>query len=400
MIDAKRILERAQSREGWVADLLAELVSVRSPSCGEREVIELACERMREVGFDEVRVDGLGSAVGQIGSGKRVVAIDAHVDTVGAGEPSLWSMDPFDGRVEGGKVWGRGAADQKGGLASMILAGRIVKELGLAGDVTLLCTATVMEEDCDGLCWRHLIEEEGIRPDVCVITEPTGLAVYRGQRGRMEMEVGVKGVSAHGSAPERGDNAIYRMSRIVAEIEALGPELGDDDFLGRGTAVVSDISSTAPSLCSVPDSCRIHIDRRLTAGEGRELAVSQIEKIAAGHGGRVVVPEYREASYTGKVFPMEKYYPSWIVPEDAPAVTAARAAFKGLFNSEARVGRWTFSTNGVAICGLHGIPCVGFGPGFEQQAHAPDEWTPAAHLWKAAAFYAMYPFVLAKGSTI
>ncbi|MBN1283633.1 MAG: YgeY family selenium metabolism-linked hydrolase [Proteobacteria bacterium] len=392
------ILKKAESLEGPIAGFLAEIVSIRSPSCGEKRAVERVCAEMRAVGFDDVRVDRLGSAIGRIGSGKKKIAIDAHIDTVGEGDRSLWNFDPFKGFVKDGRVWGRGSADQKGGAAAMVYAGKLIRDLALEGDYTLHCTATVMEEDCDGLCWKHLIEEENLRPDVCVITEPTGLNIYRGQRGRMEIEARVAGLSAHGSAPGRGVNAIYRMAPLIREIEGLNEKLRDDAFLGRGTVVMSDIRSTAPSLCSVADSCTVYLDRRLTAGETRESAVAEIEAIIKKADGSVRVPRYETAAYTGLIYPMDKYFPSWVVPEDHPAVAAAKAAHRSLFGSNARVGRWTFSTNGVSICGMHGIPCVGFGPGFEEQAHAPNEWTPVEHLWKAAAFYAA--FVSAFGSRI
>ncbi len=394
MSDARSVLQAARGLEDRTSRFLADIISIKSLSGHEEEVVQRIGHEMSDAGFDEVRTDGLGSIIGRIGSGRRLIAIDAHIDTVDAGDLGQWEFDPFEGRIEGGRVWGRGAADQKGGMAAMVSAGRIIKELGLAGDFTLLFTGTVMEEDCDGLCWDYLIREEGVRPELCIITEPTGLGVYRGQRGRMEIEASVTGVSAHGSAPERGENAIYRMAPIVLEIEKLGEKLGQDDFLGRGTVVVSRISSTAPSLCAVPDGCSVYLDRRLTAGESRDLAVKQIREIVGKAGGGVRVPVYEAPAYTGKVYPMEKYYPSWTVPADHLAVKAAAETCRQLFGASPKIDRWTFSTNGVAISGLHGIPCVGFGPGFEEQAHAPNEWVSVEHLTKAAAFYAWYPMVV------
>jgi len=394
MADAKTILEAARELEDDIARFLIELISIKSLSGNEGEVAGRIAKEMRAFGFDEVRTDGLGSVIGRIGNGRRVIAFDAHIDTVDAGDRAQWKRDPFVGHIEGGKVFGRGAADQKGGMASMVYAGRLIKEYGLEGDFTLLFTGTVMEEDCDGLCWDYLIKEEGIKPELCVVTEPTGLEICRGQRGRMEIEASVAGVSAHGSAPERGENAIYKMAPIVLEIERLGDRLGSDEFLGRGTVVVSRINSSAPSLCAVPDGCSVYLDRRLTAGEDRDGAIKQIEGLIASAGGKVRVPVYGSPAYTGKIYPMEKYYPSWTVEGSHPAVKAAVDACRELFGAAPEVGKWTFSTNGVAICGLHGIPCVGFGPGFEEQAHAPDEWVPVEHLWKAAAFYAWYPRVV------
>lgn len=391
---AERIRTAAEHDAESTARFLADIVSIPSLSCEEGAVVERIGEEMTRVGFDEVRTDGLGSIIGRIGSGKTIIAMDAHIDTVDVGNRDNWSFDPYAAFVKDGKVWGRGTADQKGGMASMVAAGKLIKELGLAGDYTLIVTGTVMEEDCDGLCWQYLIEEEKLRPDLCIITEPTGLGVYRGHRGRMEIELEADGVSAHGSAPERGENAIYAMARAALGIEKLNEQLKHDDFLGKGTVVASEFRSGAPSLCAVADFARLYLDRRLTQGETKESAIAEVERVLREAGikrWRVAVPRYEGAGYTGKVYPTEKYYPTWTVPADHPAVTAAVEAYEGLFGAAPTVDKWTFSTNGVAICGKHGIPCVGFGPGYEEQAHAPDEFTPIEHIWKAAAFYAQYP---------
>ena len=114
----------------------------------------------------------------------------------------------------------------------------------------LLVTGTVQEEDCDGLCWQYIIEQSKIRPEFVVSTEPTDCQIYRGQRGRMEIRVDVQGISCHGSAPERGDNAIFKMGPILNELKELSNHLGNDDFLGKGTLTVSEIFFTSPSRCA------------------------------------------------------------------------------------------------------------------------------------------------------
>jgi len=387
----ERIAARAAALEPRIAEDLCDMIRVPSFSTREKEVVALIAKKMRDAGFDEVRVDGLGNVIGRIGNGKRVIAFDAHIDTVYPGERANWSFDPFDAHVADGKVWGRGAVDQEGGMASMIAAGRIVKELGLAEGLTVYFTGTVMEEDCDGLCWHYLIKEEKIVPDLVVITEPTNLNVYRGHRGRMEMTVEIRGLSCHGSAPERGDNAIYKMARIALEIEKLNGRLADDPFLGKGTVTVSELVTGSPSQCAVADYARIYLDRRLTAGETRETAIAEVADAAARAGypdAEVKVPVYGEKAYTGLVYPMDKYYPTWVLEESSPWLACAVAAYEAALGKKPRVDKWTFSTNGVAIRGLHGIPCIGMGPGNEVLAHAPNEACPVDHLGKAAAFYA------------
>ncbi len=205
---------------------LRDMIRLPSESCQEKAVVERIMEEMEKVGFDMVTIDPMGNVYGYIGTGKRLIAMDAHIDTVGVGNRDNWKFDPYEGFEDDEIIIGRGASDQEGGMASMVYAGKIIKEMGLEGDYTLAMVGTVQEEDCDGLCWQYIIRELGLRPEFVVSTEPTDGGIYRGQRGRMEIKVKVTGISAHGSAPERGDNAIFKMGRILGELErtARSPE--------------------------------------------------------------------------------------------------------------------------------------------------------------------------------
>jgi putative selenium metabolism hydrolase len=387
---AEKVLQLAEQYRDYTARNLSDLVKIKSLTAQEGEVAAELKKQMAAARFDDVRLDGLGSVLGRVGKGKRLLAIDAHIDTVDQGNLENWSEPPFSGRVADGFVHGRGAVDQKGGAAAMVTAGRILAELGLKNDLTVLFTGTVMEEDCDGLCWKYIIEEEKIRPELVIITEPTALGIYRGQRGRMEIRVSFKGLSSHGSAPERGKNAIYMGARACLEIEKLNQRLKSDDFLGKGSVTVSEFVSGSPSLCAVADSARIHLDRRLTTGESKESALAEICELVKGMPAKPEVLQYREKSYTGREYGMEKYYPTWTVAAGHPAVTRAEDVFRSLFKKEPRVDKWTFSTNAVAINGIYGIPTIGFGPGNEVFAHAPNEKIPVDDLVKASAFYALY----------
>ncbi|MCB0751560.1 MAG: YgeY family selenium metabolism-linked hydrolase, partial [Ignavibacteriae bacterium] len=329
----------------------------------------------------------LGNVIGRIGSGSRVIAFDGHIDTVDLGNLENWDFDPLGGEIKDGFVHGRGSVDQEGGPAAFITAGRIIKELNLEKDLTIYFTASVIEEDCDGLCWKYIVEEEKIKPECVVITEPTNLNIYRGHRGRMEIAVSFYGVSSHGSAPERGKNAIYMASRAALEIEKLNEKLGHDDFLGKGTITISEFKSNSPSLCAVSDFARIHLDRRLTWGEDKELALNQVKEIVQDMNAKVELLNYEETAYTGLKYGMQKYFPTWKLEEDHPLVKKGVEAYKGLFKSDPKVDKWTFSTNGVTIRGYYDIPVIGFGPGNEVLAHAPNEKVPIDHLVKATAFY-------------
>ena len=389
-----KILELSEKYRDYTAKNLSDIIKIKSLSTGEKDVCLKLQSQMVEAGFDEVKIDGLGNVIGRIGNGKKVLAIDAHIDTVDKGNMDNWNFNPFSGEIKDDYVLGRGTVDQKGGAASMITAGRIMKELELDRDLTVYFTCTVIEEDCDGLCWKYIIEEDKIKPDFVIITEPTALNIYRGHRGRMEMHVEFNGVSSHGSAPERGVNAIYMASKTSLEIEKLNERLAFDDFLGKGSVTISEIISGSPSLCAVADYARIHLDRRLTWGETKESAVNEIKKLIEGLNASVKVLEYKEKSYTGIEYEMEKYYPTWKLEENHPAVQCGVSAFKSLFNKKPLIDKWTFSTNGVVINGIYNIPAIGFGPGNEVLAHSPNEKVAVDDLVIASAFYAMYAFLV------
>ena len=391
--DFDRINELAMTYQPAMTGFLRDMVAIPSESCDEEKIILRIKEEMEKVGFDRVEIDPMGNILGYIGSGPRLIAFDAHIDTVGIGATANWEFDPYQGFEDDECIGGRGASDQEGGMASMVYAGKIIKELDLADEFTVVMVGTVQEEDCDGLCWQYIIKELGLKPEFVVSTEPTDGGIYRGQRGRMEIRVDVAGISSHGSAPERGDNAIFKMGKILGELEELHTRLKSDDFLGKGSLTVSQIFYTSPSRCAVADGCSISIDRRLTAGEDAELALAQIAELPAAKAAKAKVSmyTYQVPSYTGLVYPTDCYFPSWVVEEEHPAVQAAADAYTSLFNTDPRIDKWTFSTNGVAITGMHGIPTIGFGPGKEAQAHAPNEKTWKSDLVRCAALYAALP---------
>jgi len=393
MITPSAILSAAQKNERSVVKFLRDLIAVKSLSAEEGPVIARIREEMESCAYDEITVDGMGNILGRIGRGRHVIAFDAHVDTVDVGNAANWTVDPFGGAEKEGVIYGRGACDMKGSLASIVHGGKLIKQLGLEGDFTLYVVGSVQEEDCDGLCWQYIINEDRLRPEAVVIAEPTNLGVYRGHRGRMEIEVRTKGVSCHGSAPERGVNAIYAMAPIVQDIEKLNERLGGEPFLGKGTVTIAEIRSTSPSLCAVADSSTIHLDRRLAATDTLESALREIRDLPSVRAARaeVVVLNYSVPSWRGLAYPTQKYYPTWLLEENHPLLAAGVESFTSLFGARPAVGRWVFSTNGVAVMGMHGIPCIGFGPGNEIHAHMATEQIPVEHLVKATAWYAAFP---------
>lgn len=386
------IEKRARAALDEIISFLCRLVAIPSPSGGEGRVAAAVTEEMQRLGYAVSRAR-LGSVVGRLGSGRVKILYDAHMDTVGIGDPRAWPCDPYSARVAEGAVWGRGAADAKGSLASMVYGGWLMKELGLSGDFTLYLVASVMEEDCEGLCYKSLFEDDRLVPDYVLIGEPSGLKIMRGQRGRIEFKITARGVSCHASAPERGVNPIYRLVPLISRIAELDSRLPRDPFLGRGSVAVTSIECHAASLNAIPDSATIYLDRRLTAGESRESALEQIQNIAGE--AEIEIPWYRNPSYTGVTIPVEKYYPAWCLDEDHRLVRAAAECYAKLFDEKPAVSRWDFSTNGVYTMGVAGVPSIGFGPGLEELAHTVREHVPVEQVLRATMFYALLPALLA-----
>jgi putative selenium metabolism hydrolase len=435
-LDYSAIKQAAENAKSEMSRFLREMISHPSESCEEEAVVRCIKAEMEKVGFDKVEIDGLGNVIGWMGEGEKIIAIDSHVDTVGIGNRANWKEDPYKGYETDEIIYGRGGSDQEGGMAAAVYGAKIMKDMHLIPEgYRLMVVGSVMEEDCDGLCWQYIVNKEHIRPEFVISTEPTDGGIYRGHRGRMEIRVDVKGVSCHGSAPERGDNAIYKMADIIADVRALNNNGCDDStqirglvkmldpkynpdhyedarFLGRGTCTVSQIFYTSPSRCAVADSCAISIDRRMTAGETWDTCLDEIRSLPSvkkyGDDVKVSMYMYSRPSWKGTVYETEAYFPTWINKESAAHVKALIDAHKALFGDRRRspesqkeirnrplTDKWTFSTNGVSIQGRYGIPCVGFGPGAESQAHAPNEITWKQDLVDCAAMYAaaiaLYP---------
>ncbi|MFR9271421.1 YgeY family selenium metabolism-linked hydrolase [Clostridium sp. AF15-17LB] len=436
-MDFNKIKETAKNYEADMSAFLRDIVRYPGESCDEKAHIDRIAQEMRKLAFDKVEIDPQGNVLGYMGAGSTLIGFDAHIDNVGIGNIDNWDFDPYEGYETETEIGGRGVSDQLGGIVSAVYGARIMKDLGLLSDrYQVLVTGTVQEEDCDGLCWQYIINEDKVRPEFVVSTEPTDGGIYRGQRGRMEIRVDVQGVSCHGSAPERGDNAIYKMADILQDVRALNenddadgtevkglvkmlnekynPQWKEAIFLGRGTVTVSEIFFTSPSRCAVADSCAVSLDRRMTAGETWESCLDEIRALPSvkkyGDDVTVSMYTYDRPSYTGCVYPIECYFPTWVIPEDHRVTKALEEAYKGLYG-ERRLGnpeteglrkdrpltdKWTFSTNGVSIMGRNGIPCIGFGPGAEAQAHAPNEKTWKDDLVRCAAVYAALPSVYCK----
>ncbi len=391
------IQDRVTAQRTTIINFLREICAIPSMDSQIGPVGERIAAEMRQLGFDEVRFDKMGNILGRIGAGSKTLVYDSHIDTVGIGDRAAWQWDPFTGKVENGILYARGACDEKGSTPGMIYGLALARDLGLLDGWTAYYFGN-MEEWCDGIAPNSFVEvDPKVRPDFVVIGEPTRMLVYRGHKGRVEMKVTAKGRSAHAASNHLGDNAIYKLLPVIAGIRDLEPQLGDHEFLGHGKITVSDMQVKTPSINAVPDEATIFIDRRLTFGEDKNAAIEQVRNlIPPADRATVTVEElfYDEPSYTGFVFPVDKYFPAWAYADDHLLVQAGQQARQSIGLPVAPTGKWNFSTNGIYWAGKAQISAIGFGPGDEVTAHTVNDSVSLDEVVKATEFYALLPGLL------
>ena len=388
----QQLQEKIQSQREQIIRFMREICAIPSMESNIEDVGKRIAKEMKALHFDEVRFDKMGNIMGRIGNGEKVIVFDSHIDTVGIGDPHEWKWDPFEGKVEDGVLYARGACDEKGSTPGMVYGLAAARDLGLLEGWTAWYFGN-MEEWCDGIAPNtFVVVDPKVKPDFVVIGEPTKMNVYRGHKGRIELKVTAKGVSAHAASNHVGINAIYLLLPVIAGIRDLEPSLGDDPFLGNGKITLSDMLVKTPSINAVPDEAVIFIDRRMTFGETQEEAIAQVEALIPEESKDRVKVEalfYDVPSYTGFVFPVDKYFPAWAIPEDHALVQAGLETRRKIGLEDAPAGKWAFSTNGVYWAGKAGIPSIGFGPGDEVTAHTVNDSVKLDDVVKSAEFYAL-----------
>ena len=385
------MFELSIADQSQFTSFLQDIVRIPSFSCQETDVAQRVKAEMEAVGFHDVWTDRVGNVIGRVGcgSGPKLV-FNGHMDTVSVGEPSSWTVDPFGGEIVDGVLYGRGATDMKGPLASLIYGVKklVDEKIPLSGDIFV--AAVVQEEPCEGYAMRVLVEEEGLMPDWVVLAEPNNLTISRGHRGRLEMQVMVKGRPAHASMPHKGVNAVYGAARSIFALELMADSLAEDDFLGKGSLAVTDIRSMSASRNVIPDNCTFVIDRRLTLGETEAKVLAEVQGVIDHEGlsAEVSVAHFEYTSYTGYQLSGVEHYPAWVLPENHDLVQVAAKAIRRVTGDRPSIGRWNFSTDGTYTMGTAGIPTIGVGPGREGDAHTADEHIRLQDCYTAAQIYA------------
>jgi putative selenium metabolism hydrolase len=379
-------------KQGLVA-LCGELIREKSYSGEESGVAEILSRFFRAKGFDEIRVDEYGNAIGSARGSDPGPAIlfDGHMDTVPVGDAKAWKHDPFGAQVEAGRLYGRGTSDMKGAIAAMASAIAFFLEdrgRGFGGSLHL---AGVVHEECfEGVAARKI--SAAVKPDFVVIGEASELDLKIAQRGRAEIVVETFGLPAHSANPEKGVNAVYQMTRLVDAIRRIEPPA--HPVLGKGILELTDIkSSPYPGASVVPSYCRATYDRRLLVGETRESVLAPIQaaidELASSDPKFSAKASYargKEKCYTGTEIEGERFFPGWVYGEDEGYIAEALKAMRDA-GLEPRVSKYNFCTNGSHYAGEAGIRTIGYGPSYEHLAHTIDEYVELEQLYAAAEGY-------------
>jgi len=376
-----------------IVNFAQQLIRTPSFTGQEGDLAKLVMNKMAELDYDHVTVDALGNVIGIVGEGPTRILFDSHMDTVGVNHPEEWRYDPFGGQIVDGKLYGRGSVDMKSALAAVVFSGHIAKRLGLQKGKTLYITASVMEEDYDGETVYSICRQLESLPEYVVICEPSGLDLALGHKGRALLKVTSKGVSAHGSAPEKAINAVYKLSPILQRVEALNNAMmrqGNE----TGSIALTCISSSSESLNAIPAQCEVYLDRRLVTGEDKESISAEMNTLLEGTDASWEVYDKRGKSYTGVPVVLHSFLPSWEISPDNVLTKACIKSFKTLFEREPHLIKWDFCTNGVATAGRLNIPTIGFGPGDSKKAHTADECCEISQIEAAVIFYSLLPIYL------
>ena len=374
-------------KEEKLIKFLQGAIQIKSYSDEEGEIAKYIQAKMEELSFDEVKIDSVGNVVGRIGNGDIIIHFDSHMDTVKVMDEADWQVPPFSGEIVDGYIWGRGSVDMKGALCSSIYGAVLAREKGYLDGKTVYVSASVCEEYCDGENLKHLYKELDLKPDYCIICEPSDNIITLGHKGKAQIRITTNGISAHGSAPEKGVNAVYEMAEIIQRVEALNNKLSQKEG-SHGTIVLSDISCVSASLNAVPSECEIYLDRRLALGEGLEDVKKEMDELIKGKDARWEPGTLYHTSWTGGKLEYVPMHDPWIIGKSEPLSLAICEAYENVYGiAPDEFDFWDFGTNAITPVAM-GVPTIGFGPGEYKLAHMTNENSSVKKICEAMYVYA------------
>ncbi len=361
------------------------LVRLPSLSGEEQQVAARVEAEMRALAYDTVDVDANGSVIGVIQGAQPgpTLLLDAHTDTVTISPGTPWQHDPFGAQIEGGAIYGRGAADMKGALAAMVHAAAAVDRAQLRGRV--IVSASTLEEVMEGVALQAVMA--AYPPDMVIIGESTNLQLVHGGHGRAELHLTTTGKPSHSSAPQLGRNAVLDMVRVIDAVETL--QLGEHPLMGPAIIALTDIISQPwPGNSVIPSICKVTYDRRLLPGESADGVIGEIMALPGVQGLPldVRIGETGYTAWTGAQLSTHKFFPAWLLDAEDALVTRALAALQQTGQTPT-LSAYRFCTNAAYSAGVAGVPTIGYGPATEADAHMIDERLLLDDLFAAADGY-------------
>jgi succinyl-diaminopimelate desuccinylase len=362
---------------------------VRAPSVnppGDVAAAAAVCERpLAEAGF-AIRIlahePAKPNIVAEWGAGDGpILCFNAHLDVVPTGDESAWSHPPFAAEIAGGRVYGRGAGDDKASVTAQVMGAIALARSGVPLRGRLVVTE-VADEETSGAGALHLIAAAGMRPDGVIVGEQTLNRVAVGEKGTAGVDIVVSGRTAHGALPWEGANAIEGMARVIVALgQELQPRLAErtHPYFMPSSASVNMIDGGVKSNV-VPDRCAIFVDRRLIPGEDPVATTAEIRIIA----------EAAIADLPGidvQVIPAADTFAATMSDPDGALARAMLAANAFLGLSTELTG-FSMASDGRHFAAA-GYPTIIYGPGDPRLAHVPDEWVGIDEVLEATRAYAL-----------
>ncbi len=367
---------------------LQRLIQTPSLPGKESQIAQVVAQEMTKLAYDNVYVDDAGNVIGHIkGTGKApAMMLNTHLDHVDVGDHAAWPFPPFAGTLQDEQIWGRGAVDIKGPLASQLYAAaRLLKDNNRPpGDVYV--TVVVYEEQ-GGLGARHMATH--LCPELVVIGEPSGNALRRGHRGRQEILLHVKGKSAHASVPDLGINPLATVARFILGMEAM--DMAQDKDLGKSSVAKTIIKTDQISTNVIAAEAWHTLDWRNVPEESEADTNAKLQEVLdtslqPGTTASIAMPRTTKTCYTGFQMEIPANAPAFITRADDPVLLAAIAVLQRRMQRPMPAGIWNFATDAGHFVN-HGATCIGIGPGDDRLAHTIDERIPVSQLEEALDIY-------------
>lgn len=378
----------AHIKEGEVIGLLSDLIHLQSinPPGDVSGGAELCRELLGRVGFETQIVGPSAEQCSLIATlpghrgGSRVL-FNAHLDVVPIGEPSNWRFPPFGAERCDGRIYGRGAADDKASVAAQVMAGVALARSGVPLTGTLIITEVADEETGGDFGSGFLVDNELVQAEHVIVGEPTNGVLCIGERGRVVVELTVTGSTGHAAAPLTGVNAIEIMGQVIHALTMdLWPQITrrEHPVLSPSTATISFVSGGI-KINVIPDRCTIQIDRRIVELESVDATVAEIRETAE----RAVKGIRGVAIETKKLIGRS----ARLIHADSRVVQAAQLASRWL-GHEPLLGGF-FAGSDAKHFARRNCSTLIVGPGDPETAHTPDEWVGVEDVLNATRLYAL-----------